>query len=155
MANLLTFVGKISDQLLLWLGVGLQYLFLFLIYFFLYRLLRLLTKEFYQKKQTSVAPVYGKLIVESAGNIELTQPTYEILATPFCIGRNEQNQLILEDAYVSFEHAVIEQVGKDYVLKDLQSRNGTYLNGKLVEGKAILHSGDHLSIGSAVFRYER
>lgn len=148
-------MGKISDQILLWVGVGLQYLFLFLIYFFLYRLLRLLGKDIYQKKQSSLAPVYSKLIVESAGDIELTQQMYEIVNNPFCIGRNEQNQLILDDAYVSFEHAVIERVGKDDILKDLQSRNGTYLNGKLVEGKAVLHSGDHLSIGSAVFRYER
>lgn len=69
------------------------------------------------------------------------------------LGRHPVNTLRLADREVSKEHAVIEVVGGAYVLKDLGSSNGTFLNGSRVR-EARLRDGDELLLGTSrlVFR---
>ena len=65
---------------------------------------------------------------------------------PFTIGRRGGNALVLPDAAVSREHALIEQADGRYRLRDLGSHNGTILNGQPVV-EADLRDGDRLRIG--------
>lgn len=65
---------------------------------------------------------------------------------PFTIGRLEGNDLVLPDAHISRQHAVIEHVDDGYRLRDLGSRNGTQLNGQPTS-EADLIDGDHLILG--------
>ena len=70
------------------------------------------------------------------------------------MGRGDTNQLILEDPFVSRRHARIEY-NKDsgfFVLKDMESRNGVYLNGNRVY-KAVLENNDQIQIGKGVFHF--
>jgi DNA-binding NtrC family response regulator len=67
------------------------------------------------------------------------------------IGREREHcQLIIEDSYVSARHARIERKVGGYVIRDLHSRNGTYLNGSRVT-EAILAPSDRLRFGESVF----
>jgi DNA-binding NtrC family response regulator len=66
------------------------------------------------------------------------------------IGRDSSCQLIVEDSYVSSRHARIERKTGGYVLRDLHSRNGTYLNGSRVT-EAIISTNDRLRFGETVF----
>jgi predicted component of type VI protein secretion system len=68
------------------------------------------------------------------------------------IGRHSTNDIPLPDRTVSKRHAVIGRVRGQAVVKDLDSRNGTYVNGQKVE-KAILACGDRLKIGSVMLRF--
>jgi DNA-binding NtrC family response regulator len=69
----------------------------------------------------------------------------------FCmIGRDPGCQVALKDEFVSSRHARIEKRTGGYVLRDLQSRNGTYLNGSRVS-EAILSPNDHVRFGETVF----
>jgi len=70
------------------------------------------------------------------------------------IGRHSSNDVMLADRMVSKRHAVVGRVKGRIVVKDLGSRNGTFVNGEKVE-KAILVSGDRLKIGSTVLRFFR
>jgi DNA-binding NarL/FixJ family response regulator len=73
------------------------------------------------------------------------------------VGRHASNDLVLaQDDEVSRVHAVLEQVGPSWVVRDLSSRNGTRINGELVAADHPLTSGDELRIGSTrlVFRDE-
>jgi hypothetical protein len=63
------------------------------------------------------------------------------------IGRDPQAQLFLNDMTVSREHATIDRVGADSILKDAGSLNGTYVNG-VIEDEVQLHDGDLLQIGT-------
>ena len=66
---------------------------------------------------------------------------------PFTMGRASENSLVLANTSVSREHAVIEQRGKDLLLRDSGSRNHVFVNGQQVE-KKIVRIGDALRLGS-------
>ena len=68
------------------------------------------------------------------------------------IGRHSTNDIPLPDRTVSKRHAVIGRVRGQAVVKDLDSRNGTYVNGQKIE-KAILACGDRLKVGSVMLRF--
>lgn len=89
-------------------------------------------------------------ILESGGNEKRVFPFYQKLT----IGRHSSNDVILADRMVSKRHAAVGRVKGRIVVKDLGSRNGTFVNGERVE-KAILASGDRLKVGSAVLRFFR
>jgi phosphoserine phosphatase RsbU/P len=66
---------------------------------------------------------------------------------PFLIGRQPENHLILRDSRVSRSHARIVVVNGGYVLEDMGSRHGTFVNGKRVHRKA-LENTDRVEFGA-------
>lgn len=62
------------------------------------------------------------------------------------LGRHPDCQIVLDAGAVSRQHAQILQVGEDYFVEDLRSRNGTFVNGQLVEGRHKLNDNDKLKI---------
>lgn len=64
---------------------------------------------------------------------------------PVVIGRSENCQVRLAHVSVSRKHAVIERVGKDYVITDCHSSNGLYINGNRVQ-RAVLREKDVITI---------
>jgi len=91
----------------------------------------------------------ARLIVESAEN---RGREYRV-AGAVVIGRLKTNPVPIDDAKASREHAAVRLVGAEYVLADLDSRNGTLLNGEMVRGQARLRSGDRIAIGATEFRF--
>jgi Domain of unknown function (DUF4123)/Inner membrane component of T3SS, cytoplasmic domain len=65
-------------------------------------------------------------------------------------GRTNKSDLVTEDNFMSSRHFVIEREGKKWRLRDLNSRNGTSLNGKKVT-EAILKNGDKIGAGHTEF----
>lgn len=74
--------------------------------------------------------------------------------TRLTIGRQSANDIVLPDPTVSKRHAIVGRVKGQTVVKDLGSRNGTFVNGDKVE-KSILLSGDRLKVGSVNLRFFR
>ncbi len=68
----------------------------------------------------------------------------------FSLGRDHENTLSLADPFISTRHARIEQRAQGYFLRDLRSRNGTYLNGTSVV-EAQLSCGDRIRVGQTEF----
>lgn len=70
------------------------------------------------------------------------------------IGRRESNAIVIENLAVSGMHAKIDSIDKGYLLTDLKSKNGTFVNGQLVATHWLGH-GDTVSIGkhTLVFAY--
>ncbi len=62
------------------------------------------------------------------------------------IGRGEQCDLIIPDRRVSRQHARIRLEGDGYILEDLRSRNGTFVNGQQLAGSHFLQDGDEIQI---------
>ncbi len=67
------------------------------------------------------------------------------------IGRTSEADMVLVDDRVSRKHAEINTFGDRPVMTDLQSRNGTFINGDRV-GRATLTLGDRIVIGSAILK---
>lgn len=64
------------------------------------------------------------------------------------VGRSVGNDIVLaDDGQVSRVHAVLEQLGGSWSVRDVSSRNGTFINGSRVSGEARLGAGDELRIG--------
>jgi hypothetical protein len=73
-------------------------------------------------------------------------------ANPITIGREEGNLLRLNDERISRFHAKVQIDNGDVILTDLESTNGTKVNGKAVQIRR-LRPGDHIGIGRSVLRY--
>jgi serine phosphatase RsbU (regulator of sigma subunit)/pSer/pThr/pTyr-binding forkhead associated (FHA) protein len=69
------------------------------------------------------------------------------------LGRHPQCDIVLESAPVSRQHARISMRDGNYFLEDLNSRNGTYLNGKLVTKVQPLQEGDEIGICDLLFAF--
>jgi len=65
------------------------------------------------------------------------------------IGRERTDVIIGDDPFLSTRHAVITDIGGRFVLRDLGSRNGTFVR---IRGEVELRPGDSLMIGGQVFR---
>lgn len=68
------------------------------------------------------------------------------------IGRHPDNEIRLTDSQVSRYHALIQRRDEGYVISDLGSGNGVYVNGKLISGPARLAAGDAISVGVTQMR---
>jgi adenylate cyclase len=73
---------------------------------------------------------------------------------PSTLGRHPDNTIQLLDRIVSKNHCHIDLVDGTFVLKDLGSLNGTYVNGQRVVGEKKLESGDEISLGSTRLVFE-
>ena len=79
---------------------------------------------------------------------------YELSSDETLIGRNPTTNITLLDEGISREHTMVmyDEVDREYVIEDLQSTNGTKVNGKRVRS-ATLSDGDEIQIGSTRFRF--
>ena len=77
---------------------------------------------------------------------------YRIESPETLIGRSPTAHLSVPDDSISREHAVVLLEGDDYVLEDLQSTNGTRVNGKRIRSARLEH-GDHIQIGQTQLRF--
>jgi hypothetical protein len=66
------------------------------------------------------------------------------------IGRSPDSKFVIADRQVSRQHAVIQKTEKGYSIKDLGSKNGTYVNGKKVEEQVLLQDGDLVQLAFAL-----
>ena len=96
----------------------------------------------------------GAALVICSGEFEGT--TYEIRSEETLIGRNPTTDVTLLDQKTSREHAIVLFEPDDdlYSIEDLQSTNGTKVNGKGVRSQELA-DGDEIQIGHTVFRFER
>jgi len=95
----------------------------------------------------------GSALWELSGGLTPNAPVQRILVSvqPFTIGRDFENSLCLANPTISRRHAELMLVGADLLVRDLGSRNGTYLNGRQVQSFERLQAGDMVQFGAAVF----
>jgi pSer/pThr/pTyr-binding forkhead associated (FHA) protein len=72
---------------------------------------------------------------------------------PLTIGRTEGNDVHIDHPTISGRHARVEPTAEGFVLTDLGSRNGSFLNGRKV-ARAILRPNDWISLGSHVLIFK-
>ena len=68
------------------------------------------------------------------------------------LGRDVSNPVRLHDTEVSRRHAVLERAGDTYLLRDLDSVNGTYVSGRRIT-EFLLRPGDRIEVGGSILLY--
>ena len=77
---------------------------------------------------------------------DLALKEFELTGQSMTMGREPDNDIIVENLLVSGYHARIDPAGREYVLTDLQSKNGTFVNGERVTSTK-LKDGDQILVG--------
>lgn len=141
----------------------LKFLFLGILYIFIARAVRVINQELKgvdaaparaaapapASKRTKKAPTKAAVVEGDKKGKTFT------LNEELIIGRGEKCRLVLDDTYVSTVHARIFANGERYMLEDLGSTNGTYLNRKRVTSPMELRRGDQVKIGKTVLEMRK
>ncbi|SHM81225.1 FHA domain-containing protein [Rhizobacter sp. OV335] len=91
----------------------------------------------------------GKLVVSLDG---VVIKEVQITKDKTTLGRRPYNDIVIDNLAVSGEHAVLQMVGSDVFIEDLNSTNGTYINGKAVKKQLLAHN-DTVEIGKYKIKY--
>ena len=68
------------------------------------------------------------------------------------LGRRPYNDIVVDNLAISGEHAVLQMEGSQVYLEDLNSTNGTYVNGKAIKNQ-MLQNGDAVEVGKYIIRF--
>lgn len=94
------------------------------------------------------------LVVQRSPSLE-AGAVFPVDSAPVTVGRGGQNDLVLDgDEFASARHARIEARGDGVWVQDLDSTNGTFLNGARVVGAERMSPGDVLRVGETDLRVE-
>ncbi|MDX6481787.1 MAG: hypothetical protein QOG85_2297 [Gaiellaceae bacterium] len=99
-------------------------------------------------------PRSAQLVVQRSPSLE-AGAVFPVDSAPLTVGRGGQNNLVLDgDEFASARHARIEGRGDGVWVQDLDSTNGTFLNGARVVGAERMSPGDVLRVGETDLRLE-
>ena len=90
----------------------------------------------------------GQLVEQGTGE------AFPLGFEPASIGRHGDNEIILPDSQVSRHHAEIVMQGGRWLIADLGSANGTFVNGERLTGPRVLSHDDLIRVGQTQFRVE-
>lgn len=128
----------------------LRFVFIAIIYYFLYNVLRLLYLDI--KNDASEKDIRD---VETKAHIVSLRSPFDnyTLYNVTTIGRASDCDVVLKNEFVSSKHAQIYKKGGKFWLDDLKSTNGTFVNGRRVRKPVRLKSGDIISFGTEEFKF--
>jgi hypothetical protein len=147
--------------------LALQALFLILLYLFIWRVVRSAARDLRVPQESFImAPAQvaaaggaapapsGRLVVATSTALE---PGREYVAgpVPLTIGRAQDNTIALAgDEFASAHHARVEARRDGVWILDLDSTNGTFVNGAPLNGRRKLRQGDVVKVGDTELRFE-
>lgn len=77
---------------------------------------------------------------------------FTLTADQYSLGRDPESDIVIDQREVSRRHAEIVRMTSEYLLTDLKSANGVYVNNLKLD-RAVLSHGDVFQIGSCVFQF--
>jgi pSer/pThr/pTyr-binding forkhead associated (FHA) protein len=142
----------------------LKYAFLAVLYIFVARAVRAVVVELRPVEDRSRAPAGGRqpakrtkktpkkaVVVEGATS---SGKTFD-LGQELVLGRGDKCHVVIDDTYVSTVHARIFSKGEGYLVEDLGSTNGTYVNRRRITSPTEVQRGDKVKIGKTVLEMRR
>jgi hypothetical protein len=94
---------------------------------------------------------YGGPRLQTLNPVGPIASEYAILKDEISVGRGEDNDIVIPHASVSRAHARLVRRDGGYELMDLNSTNGSFVNGQQVRGTAMVASGEQLRLGDIQF----
>lgn len=130
--------------------------FVALLYLFLMQIVRVLSRQVVDVGEVALAdgPLRTYADGEPQGRLILTEDTRNLTAgyafplkAVNQIGRRPENDIIIDDEFVSGEHALLVWRDGNWWLSDVASTNGTFINGEEIQEPTVARPGDLLGFG--------
>ena len=130
--------------------------FIIILYVIIYYALKIMYRDVKNGGKKRRPPIakgnFGLEIINSGEGKDLKDGSIIPIRSDLTIGRKDDNSIVLGDPHVSGNHAKIIVRNDLLFIEDLNSTNGTFLNGNKINGKAKLSNKDEIMIGTAVFK---
>lgn len=144
----------------------LRIVFIFALYFFILLVTRTMTRELTVRADNgaagmpvlpatrgAVTPGQAHLTIVDGASTGISPGTAFAVSSGATVGRAPQTSIPLNDAFTSSEHARFRYERDRWYLDDLGSMNGSYINGKRIQGAAPLADGDTVQLGRVVVQF--
>jgi len=130
-----------------------RYIFVIIVYYFIFNIIKMIYLDIRGTSNMNyVANTYLKLINRKEKLPFKIQEHY-FIGDNTGIGRDDANDIVLKDRFISKKHARIIKDKGIYFLEDLNSANGTFLNGEKVTEAIELKDKDLIDIGQVEFLF--
>lgn len=135
------------------LAILFKYIFIVIIYLFIFSIIRLIYLDIRGMEGISSDDrVYLKLI-NRKDSLPFKIKEYYSIDDAITLGRHGDNNIVIKDPFISKRHFQIMEDEGDYYLEDLNSANGTYLNGDKIFDVVKLNDGDIIRVGQIEFLF--
>lgn len=135
------------------LSVAFKYLFIFIIYLFMFSIIRLIYLDIKGMGVISYDNTTYLKLINRKDSLPFKIKEVYTLEDSTTIGRNNQNKIIIKDPYISKNHLKIVKDEGDYYIEDLNSANGTFINGTKIMDAVRLKNGDRIRLGQIEFLF--
>jgi hypothetical protein len=128
-----------------------RFVLLGMIFVFLYKIIKVMYADL-KNSSGSTDLSAGIEVVEVDDECSIPLGSVYPLHPVTNIGRMPGNNIVLDSQYVSNYHAKVYIKNNSYIMKDMGSTNGTYLNGSLIDKPVIIKNDDLIGIGGVTFK---
>jgi pSer/pThr/pTyr-binding forkhead associated (FHA) protein len=147
---------NLADLSIEFIILALRIAVIFLLYLFLYQTVRVVVRELRSTgAEQTAGSQYGSLVVVNPGQTGLAPGKRFPLGPVNTIGRTMENDIALNDSFLSGEHAILQWDGQSWTIEDLESTNGTRLNGQEIYQPTPLDYGDTIQVGHVDLKLSR
>lgn len=131
-----------------------KYIFIIIIYLFIFTIIRMIYLDIRSMRSSEVGKDVAYLkVVNRLDSLNFKMQEYYVLKKLTKVGRSSKNDIVIKDGFVSKNHLLIKEEAGVYYIEDLESANGTYLNGEALVGREELSNGDRIGVGFIQFLF--
>ncbi|HYI13891.1 MAG TPA: FHA domain-containing protein [Thermomicrobiales bacterium] len=136
-----------------WTVLLLRIVFIFLLYFFVFQVIRVISRELRvaagaAARSEALPAVHGAILVADPGDSNLQRGEVYDLEPVTVIGRHPRATIVIDSTFVSSEHLQLNWEQDRWWVTDLRSTNGTFVNGSQIRVPTGLRPGDVIELGA-------
>ncbi len=135
------------------LAILFKYIFIIIIYLFIFSIIRLIYLDIRGMNGISKDEKAYLKLINKKHSLPFKIEEYYSINKSISLGRRGDNDIIIKDPYISKQHFQIIEDEDEYYLEDLNSVNGTYLNGDRIIDIIRLKDGDIIKVGQIEFLF--
>lgn len=141
-----------GDYMIKHYALIMKFVVLGIIYIVLFRIIKVMYLDLKGIKPKSRNIDYALEVEDAPDSLPVTKGGVYPVHVNTSIGRNEDNMIVLDDPYISSNHAEVYIDDDRLYIRDLGSTNGTYKNGQRIDGTVEISKGDLIGIGRITFK---
>lgn len=130
-----------------------RYFFILIIYLFIFGIIRLIYMDIKAISEGALSNQPYLKLVNRKDSLPFSIKESYLLRGTVEIGRNNDNDIVIKDPYISAKHAKIILDEEVFFLEDADSANGTFLNGDRLMDAVKLKNGDRIKLGQVEFLF--